>query len=312
MMSRTVVSTLAVLSLASSEDAVSLLQLHAAKQDPIEPNGLCGLGIFTKTQANTGATFDDMVKEFTEKCNVKYEGQLCEEIEKELFDGLDPAAVVADNGEKTQALCEELGALLSADGEHDDVVNSGSPDSALYARTQNGDGSSSLEQAVGSKGSPRRRNPPPRRRAPPRCHRGHCSNHGNTNDNNANDGCSCTCDAGWTGGNCGTAATTTTTTTTTLSKAEAKAAAKEEAAAAKAAAKEEAKAAKAEEKAAAKAEKAAAKAEKEEAKAARQAAAEDKAAAKEEKAAAKAAKQAAKEEKAAKKAAKAARKAQRR
>jgi len=201
-MFRFVISTVCVPAIAEAEDALSLLQ-HQAKiqkhQHKAEKDGgLCGLGIFTKTKANSLATFKDMLDEFTEKCNSAYEGALCEDIEAELFDGIVKGDLVAEHNDITTQVCEELGALVSAHQEHKDLE--GHSD-ALLQRTQEGAVATDeiLDTALSAKGSPRRRrNPPP----PPPCHRGHCSNHGNTWDNNANDGCSCSCDSGWGGGVC--------------------------------------------------------------------------------------------------------------
>jgi hypothetical protein len=151
--------------LAASEDALSLLQLQAKKHQG-KGAGLCDLGIFTKTQDNEAATFKDMLDEFKEKCNEAYEGALCENLEKELFDGITPGDSVASNPDVTKAVCEELGALLSAHAEHQDLEEN--TNTALYQRTKNGDSDAILDEAVSNKGSPRRRrNPPP----PPRCHR---------------------------------------------------------------------------------------------------------------------------------------------
>merc|ERR550532_1748238 len=95
-------------------------------------DGLCGLGIFTKAKAKSDATFKDMLDEFTEKCNAVYEGALCENIEKELFDGIVKGDVISANPDVKDQVCEELAALVSAHLEHQHLEKKA--DSALLQR----------------------------------------------------------------------------------------------------------------------------------------------------------------------------------
>jgi hypothetical protein len=189
-------TTLFVAAAAEADEAVSMLQLQAKKQS--STTGLCGMDVLKGASNKPDATFQNVFDEFAFECKKKYEAKLCEDLEAELFDGVNAADSVAANPEVTKQVCQELNALMSADSEHDDVVGA---DSALLERSQDtsAQGDMILDQALSSKGTPRRRRHPP---PPPPCNRGHCSHHGNTWDNNANDGCSCSCDAGWGGSNC--------------------------------------------------------------------------------------------------------------
>merc|ERR550537_745557 len=144
-----------------------------------------------------------MIVEFTEKCKNKYEPDLCADMKVELFYGVDGEAKISDNPGTKDGICTELGALIKA-SDADEALEEDGEGSALLKRAHEfvaGAKARDMDGTMSTKGSPRRRR---RRAPPPRCHRGHCANHGNTNDPNANDGCHCSCDQGWGGGNCAT------------------------------------------------------------------------------------------------------------
>merc|ERR1719174_2783884 len=127
-----------------------MLQLQAKKHS----GGVCGLGLFVKTQAKADATFGDMINEFAEACSAKYNDELCGPLKGELFHGVNGGDLLSKNPETTKQVCQELNALVAADDEHDDVVD-GNSDSNLLARSQGTQGAASLDQALSSKGTPR-------------------------------------------------------------------------------------------------------------------------------------------------------------
>jgi len=194
---------------------LSLLQTRASVRGSTR-SGVCGLGIFTETNAKEDATVADFLNEFETKCGSFYEEILCSSLTKELFDGVEADAAMVGNPEVT-GICQEISALLLADVEHEEVEQDGESlvqqeRNTLTTRSSKGrslkDDAANLDAVLSSKMSEG-----DAIKNMYKCYDDGttdffdgsvtgCNSHGTTSDMDYNDGCDCDCNEGWSGVGC--------------------------------------------------------------------------------------------------------------
>merc|ERR1719443_2175197 len=172
------------------EDAISLLQLRAAKREDTdtdllpaeegatEGDGFCGLGILTDIDTET-ATLGTLVARFEARCEEAkdpdsglqlYSTVLCEQLRQTLAQGIDLEERADSGGDGPQKLCAELRRLTQAHFDHE---------------------SEDVDQAVQRKEV-----------VTPCVADVDCSGSMTTADNDSKDGCVCECLDGWSGSDC--------------------------------------------------------------------------------------------------------------
>jgi len=194
---------------------LSLLQTRASARVSTR-SGVCGLGIFTETEAKDDATVADFLNEFGTKCDSFYKEILCSSLTKELFDGVTAGDAIADNP-AVVGICQEISALLLADAEHKEVEQEGASlvqqeRNTLTTRSSKGhslkDDAANLDAVLSAKSEAAKQEANDNLR---KCYddgatdffgNNGCNAHGTTTDMDNRDGCDCTCDEGWAQPNC--------------------------------------------------------------------------------------------------------------